>query len=56
MQSTSQSNAEFKALSKLTTHTVDGRKFLVESVFKDESHETLGEILLKILLDKENWQ
>ena len=57
MQSKSTPNdAERKALSKPTTYTVDGRKFIVESVFKDEAHETLGEILLKLLLDKENYQ
>jgi len=49
-------NAERKALSKPTTYTVDGRKFIVEPVFKDKAHETLGEILLKLILDKENWQ
>ena len=45
-----------KALSNPTTSTVDGRKFIVEPVFKDEAHETLGEILLKLILDKENYQ
>ena len=49
-------DAERKALSKPTTYTVDGRKFIVEPVFKDEAHETLGEILLKLILDKENRQ
>jgi len=49
-------DAERKALSKPVTYTVDGRKFIVEPVFKDEAHETLGEILLKLLLDKENYQ
>ena len=49
-------NAELKALSKSTTYTVDGRKFIVEPVFKDSAHETLGEILLKLILDKENYQ
>ena len=48
--------AEHKALSKPTTYTVDGRKFIVEPVFKDKAHETLGEILLKLILDKENYQ
>ena len=45
-----------KALSKPTTYTIDNRKFIVEPVFKDESSETFGEILLKLLLEKENWQ
>ena len=49
-------SAELKVLSKPTTYTVDGRKFIVEPVFKDKAHETLGEILLKLILDKENWQ
>ena len=49
-------DAERKALSKPTTYTVGGRKFIVDPVFKDEAHETLGEILLKLLLDKENYQ
>jgi len=49
-------NAERKALSKPTTYTVDGRKFIVEPVFKENAHETLGEILLKLILDKENYQ
>ena len=49
-------NPEQKELSKPTTYTVDGRKFIVEPVFKDEANETLGEILLKLVLDKENYQ
>ena len=49
-------SAEYKALSKPTTYTVDGRKFIVEPVFKENAHETLGEILLKLILDKENCQ
>ena len=49
-------SAELKALSKPTTYTVDGRKFIVEPVFKENAHETLGEILLKLILDKENYQ
>ena len=49
-------NAERKALSKPTTYTVDGRKFIVEPVFRENAHETMGEILLKLLLDKENYQ
>ena len=53
---TTPADAERKALSKPTTYTVDGRKFIVEPIFKDEAHETLGEILLKLILDKENYQ
>jgi len=49
-------NAELKVLSKPTTYTIDGRKFIVEPVFNENSHESLGEILLKLILDKENWQ
>ena len=49
-------DADKTALSKPITYTVDGRKFIVEPVFKDEAHETLGEILLKLILDKENYQ
>jgi len=49
-------NAELKTLSKPTTYTIDGKKFIVEPVFKKNAHETLGEILLKLILDKENWQ
>ena len=49
-------NAEYKALSKPTTYTVENRKFIVEPVFKENAHETLGEILLKLILDKENYQ
>ena len=49
-------NAERKALSKPTTYTVDGRKFIVEPVFRENAYETLGEILLKLILDKENYQ
>ena len=48
--------SEQKELSKPTTYTVDGKKFIVEPVFKEDAHETLGEILLKIILDKENYQ
>ena len=48
--------SEQKELSRPTTYTVDGRKFIVEPVFKENAHETMGEILLKLLLDKENWQ
>ena len=48
--------SEQKELSKPTTYTVDGKKFIVEPVFKENAHETLGEILLKLILDKENWQ
>ena len=44
-------------LTATQTYTVDGRKFIVEPVFKseDESSETLAEIFLKIIL-AENFQ
>ena len=48
--------SEQKALSKPTTYAVGGKRFIVEPVFKDEADETLGEILLKLILDKENYQ
>ena len=56
MKSNPSAEADKKALSKPTTYTVDGRNFIVEPVFKDEAYETLGEILLKLILDKENYQ
>ena len=57
MQSKSKpDSAEHKALSKPTTYTVDNKKLIVEPVFKENAHETLGEILLKLILDKENYQ
>ena len=43
----------FKELSKPITYDIDGRKFIVEPVFKEKSTETMGEILLKIIIDKE---
>ena len=49
-------SAKHKALSKLTTYAIDNRKFIVEPVFKENAHETIGQILLKLILDKENWQ
>ena len=51
-----QVNPEQKALSKPTTYAIDNRKFIVEPVFKENAHETLGQILLKLILDKENYQ
>ena len=48
--------SELKELSKPTTYIVDGRKFIVEPVFKENAHETFGEILLKLIRDKENHQ
>jgi hypothetical protein len=57
MQSkTTTDRSEQKELSKPTTYTLDGRKFIVEPVFKENAHETFGEILLKLILDKENYQ
>ena len=57
MQSkSSPDSVEQKVLSKPTTYTIENKKFIVEPVFKEEAHETLGEILLKLMLDKENYQ
>ena len=42
-------HAEQNGCSKPSVYTVDGKKFIVEPVFKNESSETLGEILLKLI-------
>lgn len=43
------SSSKHKKQSGPATYTVDGKKFIVESVFKDKPGETLGEILLKLM-------
>lgn len=43
-------------LSSPTTYTVKGREFIVEPVYKEQAHESMGEILLKVMMagDGEN--
>lgn len=36
-------------LSKTTTYHFDGRKFVVTPIFRQESQETLGGVLLKLM-------
>ena len=50
MKAKSETNhLEQKEGSAVSSYTVNGRKFLVEPVFKGEPGETLGEILLKLI-------
>ena len=44
---------DYDELSKPATYTVNGRTFIVEPVFKDEAPETLGQIILKLILEED---
>ncbi|MDR1631149.1 MAG: hypothetical protein LBS36_13205 [Oscillospiraceae bacterium] len=33
------------------TYTVEGREFVVEPVYNEQAHESMGEILLKIIMN-----
>jgi len=47
--------ADNSDLTGAVTYTVSGKKFIVEPVFKTEACETVGAILMKLLLkDGEN--
>ena len=40
-------------LENITTYTIKGKTFIVEPVFKEDSQETLGTILMRLMrLDK----
>ena len=41
------------SLKDITTYTIKGKTFIVEPVFKEDSQETLGTILMRLMrLDK----
>lgn len=33
------------------TYMVDGREFIVEPIYNEQAHESMGEILLKIIMN-----
>lgn len=45
----SQNATKNAPLSKTTTYQFDGRKFVVTPIFRQEGHETLGGVLLKLM-------
>ena len=42
-------------LTDTVTHMVNGRKFIIEPVFKKDSPETLGSIFLKLMLMEDSF-
>lgn len=40
-------------ISAVTTYTIDGNSFVVEPIFKTQSSETLGSMLVKLLTLKQ---
>ena len=45
----SPNNASHNPLEQTTTYHIDGRSFVVQPVFKEESSNTLGAILLRLM-------
>lgn len=41
-------------LEKSSTYNVDGKKFIVEPVFRQDGHETIGTILVKLMQSDAN--
>ena len=41
--------SEMKTMNKITTYTVEGRKFVVTPVFHEDGRETFGSILMRLM-------
>ncbi|MBP3478859.1 MAG: hypothetical protein J6K03_05170 [Oscillospiraceae bacterium] len=41
--------SETIAMKKVTTYMIDGRKFVVTPVFREEGRETFGSILMRLM-------
>ena len=40
---------ETKAMKKVTTYMIDGKKFIVTPVFREDGHESFGSILMRLM-------
>ena len=41
--------SEAKSMKKVTTYMIDGKKFIVTPVFREDGHETFGSILMRLM-------
>ena len=41
--------SEAKSMKKVTTYMIDGKKFIVTPVFREDGRETLGSILMRLM-------
>lgn len=51
MKSEVSSNPAFKekSMKKVTTYMIDGKKFIVTPVFREDGQETFGSILIRLM-------
>ena len=51
MKSEVSSNPAFKekSMKKVTTYMIDGKKFIVKPVFREDGQETFGSILIRLM-------
>ena len=52
MENVSTNNTDFDKLTEETTYSINNNTFIVETVFKTERAETLGEVLLRLIIRK----
>lgn len=45
----SKQTSEVKSMKKETTYTIDGKKFIVTPVFREDGRETFGSILIRLM-------
>ena len=45
----SKQTSKIKAMKKETTYTIDGKKFVVTPVFREDGRETFGSILMRLM-------
>ena len=41
--------SEAKSMKKVTTYMIDGKKFIVTPVFREDGRETFGSILMRLM-------
>lgn len=45
----SKQTSEAKSMKKVTTYMIDGKKFIVTPVFREDGNETFGSILMRLM-------
>ena len=45
----SKQTSEAKSMKKVTTYMIDGKKFIVTPVFREDGRETFGSILMRLM-------
>ena len=41
--------SEAKSIKKVTTYMINGKRFIVTPVFREDGHETFGSILMRLM-------